>query len=519
VDIGDDRAVSLLAEALKNQVTQYQANIFMLLSFIYDAQTLLRAWDALRPEARSSGEQRAYALEAVDVLIARELKRTVLALVGDLSPSDILKRVSAVFPQVGLDRSQRLRALITEPTVAHRAWIKACALYTVGILGLLDDEMIPVIASTFQSDADYPLIIETAAWTLARLDRDLPELDQDVVQRLKLDRHDRERLLVTIEKIVILKKVDIFSQTPEEALVDVAGVLTEVRLGAGETIFEKGDQGDSMYVVVDGRVRVHDGDRTLNHLAEGEVFGEMAVLDPEPRLAAVTALVDTRLLRLDQEPFYELVEERIEVARGIIQVLSRRLRDTVHDLAELRTHPEAMQAEPKAIHRPQIKGIYGVQADLSPIEKVIILKTVDILAGTPDGILAEVATLLKDVPLGAGDTIFEKGTPGDCMYIIVSGRVQVHDEGHTLNYLGEGDVFGEMALLDPEPRLASVTATEDTRLLRLDQGPFYELMEDRIEVARGIIRVLSSHLRHRVHDVTELTARLEMAPSQVKDRK
>jgi AAA family ATP:ADP antiporter len=519
VDIGDDPATSLLAEALKNQVTQYQANIFALLSFVYDAQTLLRAWDALRPGAQSSGEQRAYALEAVDVLIARELKRTVLALVGDLSPVDILKSLNDVFPQVSLVRSERLQTLIAEPTAAHRAWIKACTLYTVGMLGLLDDEMVSVIASTFQSDADYPLIIETATWTLTKLERDLPEIGQDVVQRLKLDRYDRERPLVTIEKIVILKKVNIFSQTPDETLVDVAGVLTEVRLGAGETIFEKGDQGDSMYVVVDGRVRVHDGDRTLNILTEGEVFGEMALLDPEPRVAAVTAVEDTRLLRLEQEPFYELVEERMEVARGIIQVLSRRLRDMVHDLAELRAHPEAPQAEPKAIHRPRIKDSYAVQADLSLIEKVIILKTVDILAGTPDSILAEVATLLKDVPLGAGDTIFEKGTPGDCMYIIVSGHVRVHDEGHTLNYLGEGDVFGEMALLDPEPRLASVTATEDTRLLRLDQGPFYELMEDRIEVARGIIRVLSSHLRHRVHDVTELTARLEMAPSQVKDRK
>lgn len=517
VDIGDDPAASLLAGALRDQVTQYQANIFMLLSFVYGARTLLRAWDSLRPGAQVSGEQRAYALEAVDVLVARELKRTILILADDLSPVEQLRRLSAVFPQVSLGRAQRLQTLNAEPMVAHRAWIKACALYTAGMSGLSGDEMVQEIASRLQSDTDYPLIIETAVWALARLGRYLPEPGQAFVQRLRLDRHDGERALATIEKIVILKRVSIFSRTPDETLVDVAGVLTQVRLRKGETIFEKGEQGDSMYVVVDGRVRVHDGDRTLNHLAEGEVFGEMAVLDPEPRLATVTAVEDTHLLRLDQEPFYELIEERIEVARGIIQVLSRRLRDLVRDLAELRRHPQAVQVEPKGIQGQQIKGIYGVQADLSPIEKVIILKTVDILTGTPDSILAEIATLLKDVPLRAGDTIFQKGSPGDCMYIIVSGRVRVHDGDHTLNYLGEGDVFGEMALLDPEPRLASVTATEDTRLLRLDQRPFYELIEDRIEVARGIIRVLSRHVRHRVRDVTDLKARLEMAPSQVED--
>ena len=146
---------------------------------------------------------------------------------------------------------------------------------------------------------------------------------------------------------------------------------------------------------------------------------------------------------------------------------------------------------------------------LSTIEKVIILKTVSIFAGTPDEILAEVASLLEEVALIEGETIFEKGDAGDSMYIIVDGQVRVHDGGRTLNYLGEGDVFGEMAVLDPEPRLASVTAVEDTRLFRLDQEPFYELMDDRIEVARGIIRVLSQHLRARVRDLNDLRTRLE----------
>lgn len=146
---------------------------------------------------------------------------------------------------------------------------------------------------------------------------------------------------------------------------------------------------------------------------------------------------------------------------------------------------------------------------LSTVEKIIILKTVDIFTGTPDSILAEVAALLQEVELQAGDTIFDKGGPGDCMYIIVTGEVQAHDEGHTLNHLGEGDVFGEMAVLDPEPRVASISALEDTLLLRLDQEPFYELMEDRIEVARGIIRVLSGHLRNRVRDVTEVKTQLQ----------
>ena len=152
---------------------------------------------------------------------------------------------------------------------------------------------------------------------------------------------------------------------------------------------------------------------------------------------------------------------------------------------------------------------------LSTIEKVLILKTVNLFSGTPDEILAEVATLSEEVDILAGDTIFAKGDEGDCMYIIVGGKVKAHDGDHIFNTLQDGDVFGEMAVLDPKPRVASITTLEDTRLLRLDQQPFYELMEDRIEVARGVIHVLSGHLRNRVHDVTELKARVNHLEGQI----
>ena len=145
---------------------------------------------------------------------------------------------------------------------------------------------------------------------------------------------------------------------------------------------------------------------------------------------------------------------------------------------------------------------------LLTIEKVIILKSVDIFAETPDDVLAEIAMLLEEVEIPAGETIFKKGDIGDSMYILVSGEMEVRADGGGLDALGPRDVFGEMALLDAEPRLASITALEDTLLLRLDQEPFYELMDERIEVARGIIRVLLQRLRARVGDVDELRARL-----------
>ena len=142
------------------------------------------------------------------------------------------------------------------------------------------------------------------------------------------------------------------------------------------------------------------------------------------------------------------------------------------------------------------------------IEKTLILKTASIFTETPDDILAELAQYTEEYEVEAGKTIFEKGSLGSSMYIIVSGKVRVHDGDRTINILTDRDVFGEMALLAPAPRLASVTAEEDTLLLCLAQEPFYEAVDSRTEIARGVIRLLSRHLRDRIQDVGRLDAEL-----------
>lgn len=136
-------------------------------------------------------------------------------------------------------------------------------------------------------------------------------------------------------------------------------------------------------------------------------------------------------------------------------------------------------------------------------ERLLILKTVSMFAEATPEIQDRAAGLLEETSYRAGERIFRKGDPGSCMYIIAEGKVRVHDGDLTFNYLGKYDVFGEMAVLDPEPRSASVTAEEDTRLLRLEQGSLYELMAGQTEVVRGILRILSQRLRARTRDMAE----------------
>lgn len=136
------------------------------------------------------------------------------------------------------------------------------------------------------------------------------------------------------EKIAILKSVSLFIESPESILIDAADQLEEVHYQPEEPIFQKGDPGASMYIIVEGKVKVHDGDLILNHLGVLDVFGEMAALDPEPRSASVTAIEAARLFRMNQAALYNLMQRQTDVARGVIHILCQRLRARTKDMKE-----------------------------------------------------------------------------------------------------------------------------------------------------------------------------------------
>ncbi len=128
-----------------------------------------------------------------------------------------------------------------------------------------------------------------------------------------------------IERVFTLKRADVFRDLPSSILESLAAHLHEVHLEPGETLFEKGELGHSMYVVAEGRLRVHDGEATLAALERGSVLGEVSVLTSEERMASVTAETPSRLLRLEQEVLYEVMAVSPEISRGLIAVLLRRL--------------------------------------------------------------------------------------------------------------------------------------------------------------------------------------------------
>ncbi len=129
------------------------------------------------------------------------------------------------------------------------------------------------------------------------------------------------------------------------------------------------------------------------------------------------------------------------------------------------------------------------------VERVLFLKSVDIFSDIPGELLVQVAELAEEVSFEAEDIIIKEGAPGDCMYIIVLGKVRVLILGAEVAELHEKECVGEMSLLDSEPRSATVIADTTVITLRLDQAPFFELLAERAELSRGLIAVMSRRIR------------------------
>lgn len=132
--------------------------------------------------------------------------------------------------------------------------------------------------------------------------------------------------LLLLEKVLLLKSLSIFKETPETTLAELAPLMQEEEVEAGTIIFNENDAGDCMYIIFSGDIQIHKGKTTLAILHEKEVFGELSLLDAETRSATATAKTDCLLFKIDQEPFYELIDTRPEVARGFIKILCNRLR-------------------------------------------------------------------------------------------------------------------------------------------------------------------------------------------------
>jgi len=98
---------------------------------------------------------------------------------------------------------------------------------------------------------------------------------------------------------------------------------------------------------------------------------------------------------------------------------------------------------------------------------------------------------------GAGDVIFERGDPAECMYVVADGEVEISVGAHPVDVVGKEGIFGELALISKEPRSATARAKTDCRLVAIPERRFLYLVQETPYFALAVMRTLGERLRRR----------------------
>jgi CRP/FNR family transcriptional regulator, cyclic AMP receptor protein len=166
-------------------------------------------------------------------------------------------------------------------------------------------------------------------------------------------------MLNLFDRLLLVRKVDIFQELREDFLIRLVPVMDERVFNAGQPVFKQNDEGQSMFIVAAGRVKIHLDNRSLlEHQREG-FFGEMSLFDSEMRSASATAIdPDTVCLELTQQQVFTAIEETPGIALNIIKILSRRIRELNREKEALNQQNEHLRSggqilEPRPTGRPK----------------------------------------------------------------------------------------------------------------------------------------------------------------------
>ena len=154
------------------------------------------------------------------------------------------------------------------------------------------------------------------------------------------------------------------SSASDETIQELSTEVELIAAKAGDRIFEKGDLGSAIYIVMEGSMRIHDEDIVLTHIGAGEVFGEIAALASLTRTATVTAQVDSLLLKLEKRIIFDTMARRPEAAYSFIEAICKRESVLIHDATERVVKAKILERELAIAQRIQRSFLPDVVPDV-----------------------------------------------------------------------------------------------------------------------------------------------------------
>ena len=239
----------------------------------------------------------------------------------------------------------------------------------------------------------------------------------------------------------------------------------------GATLFAENEKAsrlllrrDKMYLLLDGEVSLVAKNKVIAKIGKGEIFGEMASISDMARSATAVANLPCRLIGLDDGQFQGALRKKPEFALMLMSVMIRRVRDAL------------------ARRNPGIAPSEGKMKESAVFDKSALAILARALAQTT-------------VRYGRNKVIVKEGQAGVMMYVVLEGRLAVSIRDKLVEKIGPGGVFGEMALVDRTPRLATVVSETDCGLLAIGRNTFLDLIRASPDFAVSLLGAVGDRAR------------------------
>lgn len=316
---------TFLREALREEIAQNYDQITMLLSLVYDPESV----ELVRENIESGDPDNiAFALELLDLFIDPELKPKLIPLLDDTSSEEKLIQLQLYFPRESYTPIQVINYLLNRDFNFNNRWTRACAVHATAFM---PDFRVSrgLIAQVFNTDR---LLQETSAWVVYNKDRKLfaeirerlPQkdrkfLDSSIENNQLLDGLD-DGFFLEIEMVMFIKQLPVFKNIHGSLIADLADKITPVELRPGEKlVLSSQEDSRAILIVAHGEVKLMDEDRILGVLNKGSVYGELfqsgAALQAREALAAERTIV----FRINLLDFYFVMANHHELVQGLIR--------------------------------------------------------------------------------------------------------------------------------------------------------------------------------------------------------
>lgn len=263
--------------------------------------------------------------------------------------------------------------------------------------------------------------------------------------------------------IDFLSKIPYFSEISKVSLKQLAEEVIEESYRKNETVFLKDDVGNAMYIILEGKVKIHDGNHIFNELKENDCFGEYALIDNEKRSASATTTERTILLKIQHKNFIDLISNNAGVAQGILSATIKRHRELDIILEELASSKNQLQLASSKIFGLVNGAMDAIIMFDSRFRIVLTNPSAEKLFENNDVLQRNLLFFLDETSASLLESLVKSGLEGntktinnylpDIIKVISSNETETLNEGTISKFGNDEDTFYTLILRNIEERL------------------------------------------------------------------